>query len=66
MWIVGWTWLYILLMATSIVIKAWWQLYENPTNYIEQVLEATLPQNNSRTATYFASLKPSKSNEQDM
>ena len=40
--------------------KATWELHKNATSYIEQILEATSPQNNSFMITYLPSLKLSK------
>ena len=61
----------VLLYACTIWIltkqrKIWWELQKNATSYIEQILEATTPQNIICTATYLASQKPFKLNEQDM
>ena len=39
--------------------KAKQELHKNSTSYIEQILEVTPPWNNSYTATYLPSLKPS-------
>ena len=48
-------------MLSTHTRKAWWQLHKNATNYIEQI-----PQNSRCTASDRPSLKPSKSDEQDM
>ena len=46
--------------------KARWELHKNATSYFELILEVTPPQNNSCTATYLLSQKPTKRDEQDM
>ena len=50
--------------------KVWWELHKKATSYFKQILEATLPQNNSFTTTPPPPPPPSKKSfkldEQDM
>ena len=46
--------------------KAWQQLHKNIASNTEQVLEATTPQKNICTVTYYLSWKLSKLDEPDM